>query len=87
MPYFQKSTYLDNLTLINFSLCTTLIASWPQIGRYGTRLGTLGASFGDPFTLVFHNWIVGPSMGLQMLLVSEVLYYIIGQLDESTKNL
>jgi len=87
MPYFQNSTYLDNSTLINFSLCTTLIASWSQIGRYGTRLGTLVANFGDPFTLVFHNWIVGPSIGLQMLLVSEALYYVIGQPYESTKNL
>jgi len=87
MNCFQNSTYLNSPTLINFSLSTNLIASWPQIGRYGTRLGTLVSNFGDPSTLTFHNWIGGPSMGLQMISISETLYYIIGQLHESTKNL
>jgi hypothetical protein len=65
--------YLDNLTLINFSLSTNLIASWPKIGRYGIRLRTLIGNFGNPFELTFHNLIRSPSMGLQMLLVSVIL--------------
>jgi len=36
-------------------------------------------------TLVFHNWIGGPSVKLQTLSVGETLYCIIGQSDESTK--
>jgi len=55
----------DSLTtLINFSLSINLTSSWPQIGRYGIRLGTLIGSFGDPLALTFHNWIKGVSMGL-----------------------
>jgi hypothetical protein len=86
IPCFQNSTYLDNLALINFSLSTNLIASWPQIGQYGTKLRTLVGNFEDPKTLAFHNWIGGALMELQMLLVGETLYYIIGQPKESTKN-
>jgi len=79
--------YLDSLALIIFSLSTNLIASWPQIGRYGIGLGTLIGSFGDPSALAFHNWIGGTLMGLQTLLVGETLYYITNQPKESTKNL
>jgi hypothetical protein len=79
--------YLDYLTLINFSLSTNLIASWPQIGRYGIWLGTLVGNFGKPYALTFHNWIGSSFVGLQTLLVGETLYYITGQPDESTKNL
>jgi hypothetical protein len=79
--------YLDNRTLINFSLSTNLIASWPQIGQHGIRLGTLMGSFRKQSTLVFHNWIGVPSVKLQTLSVGEILYCIIGQLDESTNFL
>jgi hypothetical protein len=78
MPCFYNSTYLNNSTMINFFLSTNLIASWPQIGRYGTRLETLIGSFGDPSELVFHNWNASPFMGFQTILISETLYYIIG---------
>ncbi len=73
--------------MLNFSFSTYLNASWPQIGQYGIELGTLVGSFRDPSALAFHNWIGGPFMGLQMLTIGETLYYIIGQLDKSTKNL
>jgi hypothetical protein len=85
MPCFQNSIYLDNLTLINFSLSINLITSWPQIGQFRIGLGTLVGSFGEPFALAFHHWIEGPFVGFQMLLVSETLHCIIGQPNESTK--
>jgi hypothetical protein len=78
MNCFQNSTYSNNPTLINFSLSTDLTTSWPQIQRYGTRLGSPINNFGDPSTLAFHNWIGGPSVGLQMISINETLYYIIG---------
>jgi len=79
--------YLDNLALIKIFLSTNLIASWPEIGRYGIRLRTPIGSFGNPFELTFHNLIRSPSVGLQMLLVSVILYCIIGHLDKCIKNL
>jgi hypothetical protein len=79
--------YLDSLALINFSLSIDLVTSWPQIGQYGTWLGTPVGSFGDPFALVFHNSIGGLSMGVQMLTVGETLYCITSQQNESTKDL
>ncbi len=87
MFYFQNSMYLDSLTLINFSFSTNLTASWPQIERCGTRLGSQVGIFGDPSSLAFHNQIGGPSMGLQMLSIGEILYCITNQPNESTKNL
>jgi hypothetical protein len=57
MPTFHKSSYLDSLELINFSLSTNLDASLPQIGQYRIGLGTLVYNFGEPFGLVFHNLI------------------------------
>jgi len=70
---------LGNLTLITFSLSIDLNASWPQIMRYGIRLGIPIGSFGDPLGLVFHNLVGGPSIRLQTLFVGETLYCIIGQ--------
>ncbi len=87
MNYFQNSTYLNNPTLINFYFSTDLATSRPQIWWYGTGLGTSIYNFGDPSTLGFHDWIKGPSMGLQMISIGETLYYIIGHPNESTKNL
>jgi hypothetical protein len=84
MPCFQNSTYLD-IALINSSLSTNLTTTWPQIKQYQIGLGTLVGSFGEPFSLAFHHWIEGPSMGFQTLLISETLYCIIGQPNESTK--
>jgi hypothetical protein len=54
---FQKSTYLDSPTFMNFSLSTNLDASLPQIGRYGIGLGTPMGNFDDPSRLAFHNLI------------------------------
>jgi len=87
MPCFQNSTYLDNLTLIHFSFSTNLTTTWPQIRQYQIGLGTLVGSFGESFALAFHHWIEGPSVGFQTLLISETLYCIIGQPNESTKIL
>lgn len=56
--------YFDNLELINSSLSTNLNASLPQIGLYKIGLGTLVDNFGEPFGLVFHNLIGGPSIKL-----------------------
>jgi len=84
--FFPDSTYLNNLTLINFSFSIDLNASWPQIGQYGIGLGTPIGNFGDPSTLAFHNWIRGPYVGLQMLSVNETLYCITSQPNESTKK-
>jgi hypothetical protein len=78
--------YLDSLIVTKFSFSTNLTTSWPKIGRYGIKLKTPINSFGNPSALTFHNWIRGPFMGLQMLSISETLYYIINQLDESTKK-
>jgi hypothetical protein len=60
MPTFKKSTYLDSLKLISFSLSIDLDASLPQNGQYKTRLGTLVGNFGEPSGLTFHNLIRGP---------------------------
>jgi len=81
---FQKSTYLDNLKLRNFSLSTNLNASLPQIGRYKIGLGTIVGNFGEPFQLAFHNLIKGPSIGLHTWSLGETLYCITGQFEEST---
>jgi hypothetical protein len=76
MPYFQNSTYLDSPTLMNFSFSIDFNASLPQIGRYGTRLGTPIGNFGDPSKLHFHNLIGGPYVELQTLFVDETLFYM-----------
>jgi hypothetical protein len=64
MPTFQKSTYLDNPKLINFSLSIDLDTSLPQIRWYRIGLGILISNFGEPFGLAFHNLIRSPSIGL-----------------------
>jgi hypothetical protein len=64
MPFFQKSTYLDSLKLINFSLSIELDASLPQIGWYKIGLGILVGNFGESFGLAYHNIIDGPFIGL-----------------------
>jgi hypothetical protein len=55
---FQKSTYLDSPTFMNFSLSTNLDTSLPQIGQYGIGLGTPIGNFDDPSRLAFHNLII-----------------------------
>jgi hypothetical protein len=87
MPIFQKSTYLDSPNLINFPLSTDFNASLPQIGWYKTRLRISIGNFGELPGLAFHNLIEGPFIELQTRSAGETLYYIIGQLNESTKNL
>jgi hypothetical protein len=87
MPTFQKSMYLDNPKLINFSLSTNLDASLPQIGQYRTRLGTPIGNFSELFKLAFHNLIKGPCIGLHIRFVGENLHCINGQPKESTKKL
>jgi hypothetical protein len=69
-------------TLINFCFSIDLNASLPQVGGHGIRLGILVGNFGDPLGLAFYNLII-----LQTLYVGEILYYIIDQLNKSTKNL
>jgi hypothetical protein len=64
MPTFQKSTYLDNPEFINLYFSTNLNASLLQIEQYTTGLGTPINNFGEPFGLVFHNLIEGPSIEL-----------------------
>ncbi len=86
MPTFQKSMYLDNPELINFYLSINLDASLPQIGLYRIGLGTLVDNFGEPFGLVFHNLIGGPSIKLQTRSVGETLYCITDQPDEINKK-
>ncbi len=87
IPCFQNSRYLDSPALMNYFFSTDLNTSSPQIGQYGTRFGTLVGSFGDPSKFDFHNSTRGSSVGLQTLYVGETLYYMIGQPNESTKNL
>jgi hypothetical protein len=72
---------------MNFSFSTNLKTSLPQIGQYGTRLGTLVSNFSDPSKLDFHNLIGGSFVGLQTLSVGETLYCMIGQPNESTKKI
>jgi hypothetical protein len=72
---------------MNYFFSMDLNASLPQIGLYGTRLGTPVGSFGDPSKLHFHNFIEGPCVRLQTLYVGKTLYCMIGQLDKSTKKL
>jgi len=59
----------------------------PQIGRYAIGLGTLIINFGDPSRLVFHNFIDGTSVELQIGYVGETLYYITSHPKKSTINL
>jgi hypothetical protein len=87
MPTFQKSTYLDNLELINFFFSINLNASFHQIGRYRIGLGILIGNFGESSRLAFHNLIGGPSIGLQIGFVGETMYCITNQPNKSTKNL
>jgi hypothetical protein len=87
MPIFQKSTYSNSLKLINVFISIDLDASLPQIGWYRTGLGTIVGNFGEPFRLTFHYLIKGQSIGLHTRSVGETLYCIIGQPEESTKNL
>jgi hypothetical protein len=86
IPTFQKSMYLDSLTLMNFSLSNDLDTSLPQTGWYGARLGILVGNFGDPFGLAFHNLISGISIRFQTKSVGKILYNIIDHLEESTEN-
>jgi hypothetical protein len=79
--------YLDSPTLMNFSLSNDLDTSLPQIGRYGIGLGILVGNYSDPFGLAFHNLIGGISIRFQIGYVEEILYFIIGHLEQSTKNL
>jgi hypothetical protein len=58
----------------------------PQIKPYGTWLGTPIGNFGGPSGLTFHNLIGGASIKLQIGFVGETLYYIIGDLEKSTKK-
>jgi hypothetical protein len=87
IPTFQKSMYLDSLTLMNFSLSNDLDTSLPQIGQYRTGLRILVGNFGDPFGLTFHNLISGISIKFQTKYVGEILCCIINHLEESIKNL
>jgi len=87
MPTFQNSMYLDSPKFINFTLSIDFDATLLQIGYYRTKLGTLVGNFGESSKLTFHNLLKGPSIKLQTWFVGENLYYIIGQLDKSTKNL
>jgi hypothetical protein len=57
--------YLDSPTLMNFYLSIDLDTLLPQIGQYGTRLGTPINNFNDPSILAFHNLIDGASIGLE----------------------
>jgi len=57
------------------------------MGRYKTRLETPIGNFGELFRLAFHNLIRGAFIGFHTRFVGEALYYIISQLEESTKNL
>jgi hypothetical protein len=72
---------------MNFFFSKDLNALLAQIGQYGIGLGTSVGSFGDPSKLHFHNLIGSPSIKLQTLFMGETLYYMIGQPNESTKNL
>jgi hypothetical protein len=79
--------YLDNPTLMNFFFSTNLDTLLPQIGQYGTWLGTQICNFGDPSGLAFHNLINGGFIKLQTGFVGETLYYITCHPNKSTKNL
>jgi hypothetical protein len=72
---------------MNFSLFTDLDTLLAQIGQYGTWLRTPIGNFGDPFKLIFHNLISGASIKFQTRFMGEILYYIIGHPNKSTKNL
>jgi hypothetical protein len=72
---------------MNFSFSKDLNASLPQIGQYGIGLGIQVGSFGDPSKFDFHNLIGGSYVGLRTLFMVEILYCMIGQPNESTKNL
>ncbi len=83
---FPNFKYFETPLLMNFSFSIDFKASSPQIGWKKTSFQIPLGSLGQPWLSNFHNQIVGPSLGLHIEFIGNILLYIIGHLRKSTKN-